>query len=147
MKNLLKCALVLAVLTAPCLAQKKERDDGLESTLVASEKRVIWEAVTKKEMKVLEDSLMDDYLDVSDVGVFTKQETLKLIPDLEVRDYTLSEFRVLMLDRDAAVVTYKAVQHWSINGQPGPTDVRASSVWVKRGGKWRVAFHQESALQ
>ena len=118
----------------------------LEDQLIASEKRVIWEAVLKKQMDVLRSSLADEYLDVSDVGVFTKSETLQLIPDLTIRDYSLDKFRVIRVDKDSAIVTYEAVQHWMIKGQEAPSHVRATSVWVNRGGKWLVVFHQESTI-
>src|SRR5438067_895107 len=141
MKNLLVFALALTVLAAPCSAQKKLTDNDLKSRLIANEKRVIWDAVVKKELAVLE-----DFLDVSDVGVFTKSDTLKLIPDLDVSSYSLSEFKLIVLNKDAAIVTYKAEQRWTIKGKDEPSNVRASSTWIKRGGKWRIVFHQESTL-
>ena len=147
MKNLLVFALALTVLAAPCSAQKKLTDNDLKSLLIANEKRVIWDAVVKKELAVLEDFLADDFLDVSDVGVFTKSDTLKLIPDLDVSSYSLSEFKLIVLNKDAAIVTYKAEQHWTIKGKDEPSNVRASSTWVRRGGKWRIVFHQESTLK
>jgi len=142
MKNLLVFALALTVLAAPCSAQKKLTDNDLKSRLIANEKRVIWDAVVKKELAVLE-----DFLDVSDVGVFTKSDTLKLIPDLDVSSYSLSEFKLIVLNKDAAIVTYKAEQRWTIKGKDEPSNVRASSTWIKRGGKWRIVFHQESTLK
>jgi hypothetical protein len=119
---------------------------GLEEQLITSEKRVIWEAVAKKQMDVLRSSLAAEYLDVSDVGVFTKSETLELIPDLNLRDYSLDKFKVIRIGKDSAIVTYEAIQNWTIKGQEAPSHVRATSVWVNRGGKWLVIFHQESTI-
>jgi len=150
MKNLLNATLVavaLMMFAVLCAAQQKAANSGLESLLIANEKRVLWDAVVKKEIKVLEDYLADDYLDVSDVGVFDKSATLKLIPDLDVSSYSLSEFKLIRLNKDAAIVTYKAEQHWTIKGKDEPSNVRASSTWVRRGGRWRVVFHQESTLK
>ena len=69
---------------------------------------MIWEAVAKKQIDVLQSSLANDYLDVSDVGIFTKTETLKLIPNLTLRDYSLDKFKVIKLNRNADLVTYEA---------------------------------------
>ena len=69
----------------------------LQEQLIVSEKRVIWEAVAKKQIDILRSSLADDYLDVSDVGVFDKSETLQLIPDLTLKDYSLDKFKVIKL--------------------------------------------------
>src|SRR5881394_3461008 len=60
-----------------------------DQRLIAAEKRVIWEAVAKKQIDILQSSLANEYLDVSDVGIFTKTETLQLIPNLTLRDYSL----------------------------------------------------------
>nr|MDQ3819744.1 nuclear transport factor 2 family protein [Acidobacteriota bacterium] len=114
--------------------------------IIAAEKRVIWEAVKKKQTDVLRESLAEDYLDVSDVGVFNKSETLQLIPELNLRDYSLDKFKVIKAGRDTAVVTYEAIQHWTLKGQEGSSHVRASSLWVERKGKWLIVFHQESTL-
>ena len=137
-------ALVFVLLdVSPVIAQTKATFD---ERLIAAEKRVIWEAVAKKQIDILQSSLADDYLDVSDVGIFTKTETLQLIPDLMLRDYSLDKFKVIKLNRNAGVVTYEAIQHWTIKGQEAPSHVRATSVWIKRGGKWLVVFHQESTI-
>ena len=119
---------------------------GLSETIVAEEKKVIWEAVVRKDAPLLRERFADEFLDVSDVGVFTKVGTIALLPDLTITDYKLSEFKVIAPVKDTAVVTYEAIQHWQINGKDEPSHVRASSVWVRRGGKWLVAFHQESNL-
>jgi len=137
-------ALVFVLLdVSPVIALTKATFD---ERLIAAEKRVIWEAVAKKQIDILQSSLAADYLDVSDVGIFTKTETLQLIPDLMLRDYSLDKFKVIKLNRNAGVVTYEAIQHWTIKGQEAPSHVRATSVWIKRGGKWLVVFHQESTI-
>ena len=61
-------ALVFVVLRfSPVIAQTRA---AFEERLIAAEKRVIWEAVAKKQIDVLQSSLANDYLDVSDVGIF-----------------------------------------------------------------------------
>jgi hypothetical protein len=144
MKKVFSLVLVLIIpaLAFAAGATKTPLADGL----IAAEKRVLWEAVLHKQMDVLRSSLADDYLDVSDVGVFNKTETLQVIPDLTVKDYSLDKFKVISIDKDSAIVTYEAIQHWTFKGQTGPTHVRATSVWVKRGDQWLVVFHQESTI-
>ena len=132
--------------SAGSLAKDARHKLSIDETLIANEKRVLWEAVVKKQIDVLRDSLADEFLDVSDVGIFTKSETIKLIPDLTIKDYSLDHFKVVFVSREARVVTYEAIQHWTIKGQDAPSHVRASSVWVNRRGKWLVIFHQESTM-
>jgi len=128
MKRLPKGLLILALIlsAAPCSAQRKVKGNGLARLLFAKERQVIWDAVLKKEMKVLNYFLADDYLDVSDVGVFNKQETLKVIPDLEISSYSLSDFKLIVLSKDAAIVIYSAVQHWKIKGEEAPRDRKST---------------------
>src|SRR5256885_6466321 len=64
----------------PKARQAEKAKSTIEEKLIAEEKRVVWEAVVKKEIKVLQDFFANEFLDVSDVGVFTKSETIKLIP-------------------------------------------------------------------
>jgi len=144
MKKALSIVVVLAISSLSVAGFSSKLT--LEEQIIAAEKRVIWEAVSKKQMDVLREFLADDYLDVSDVGVFNKSETLQLIPDLNLRDYSLDKFKVIKAGRDTAIVTYEAIQHWTLKGQEGSSHVRASSVWVEHGGKWLVVFHQESTL-
>src|SRR5213079_749411 len=114
-------ALVFVLLHfSPVSAQSKATFD---KRLIAAEKRVIWEAVAKKQINVLQSSLAQDYLDVSDVGIFTKTETLQLIPNLTLRDYSLDKFKVIKLDKNSAIITYEAIQHWTIRGQEAPSHV------------------------
>ena len=118
----------------------------IEQKLVAEERRVVWEAVVKKDIRTLQAYFDDRFLDVSDVGVFTKSETIELIPNLNIKDYSLKGFKVIVPKEGTAIITYEAVQHWTIDGKEAPSHVRASSVWVRRGSRWQIIFHQESAL-
>jgi hypothetical protein len=152
LKLVVLTALILPALAAPPLTRArvaKQATSGVgavEQSLIAEEKRVVWESVVKKDLKVLEESFAEEFTDVSDVGVFTKAETIKLIPSLTIKDYSLDKFKVILPGPDTAVVTYEAIQHWTIGGREEPSHVRASSVWVRRGGRWQVVFHQESTL-
>ena len=152
LKVVVLTALILLALAAPPSTRArvaKQATSGVgavEQQFIAEEKRVVWESVVKKDLKVLEESFAEEFTDVSDVGVFTKAETIKLIPSLTIKDYSLDRFKVILPGPDTAVVTYEAVQHWRIGGREEPSHVRASSVWVRRGGRWQVVFHQESTL-
>ena len=107
------------------------------------ERRVVWEAVKAKDMSTLETYFADDFVEVSDNGTFRKADVMKIVPELVVRDYQLSDFQTVTLTDRSAVVTYRAVQHWVFQGQPGPEHVFATSAWASRNGQWRIVFHQE----
>jgi hypothetical protein len=64
-----------------------------------------------------------------------------------VRDYTVGDIDVLMLNADTAILTYSATQDATCGGAAEPSPVWASTVFVRRGGKWLAAFHQETPAQ
>ena len=78
--------------------------------------------------------------------MFTKSETVQLIPDLTLKDYSLDKFKVIRTEKNSAIVTYEAIEHWTIKGQEGSSYVRATSMRVNRKGKWLAIFHQESTI-
>ena len=56
----------------------------------------------------------------------------------------LEEHRVLELDEDAVLVTYKATATRPDAAEP--YRARASSVYVRDGAAWRLAFHQQTPI-
>jgi hypothetical protein len=60
--------------------------------------------------------------------------------DCKVASYSLS-------DTGAAMMTYKANQDAVCRGEKIPKTVWASSLWMKQGGQWKAAFHQETPAQ
>ena len=116
--------------------------NSLEETLIAREKEV-WERIKKKDGAGFATYLAEDQIYVKDKGVHTKAETVKGISEADAADLTLDDWKVLMIDKDAAVVTYKATPKAMACG-PEPVAQRNSTVWVKRGGKWLAVFHQDT---
>jgi hypothetical protein len=56
----------------------------------------------------------------------------------------LEEHRLLELSGSAALVTYKATARRPDGGEPYVA--RASSAYVRDGGAWKLAFHQQTPL-
>ena len=48
------------------------------------------------------------------------------------------------LTEDAALLSYRAEARW--HGADGDISVYASSVYVRRGGQWKLAFHQQTPI-
>jgi hypothetical protein len=62
----------------------------------------------------------------------------------EVKSYELSDTKVTFFNSDSALLTYKGTQDATCAGQTMPPSVWASSLYVRRGGKWYAASHQET---
>lgn len=78
-------------------------------------------------------------------GVMVKDEAMdSLAGQARWKDVVLEEHRVLQLDENAALVTYKATARRE--SEP-PYVARASSAYVRGSGGWRLAFHQQTPLE
>jgi len=117
----------------------------IQSNLIATEKK-LWEAWKNKDVKPFKVALATDAINVNDTGVDGKDATLKSIAssDCKVNSYSLSDFKLTMLSADVAMLTYKGTQDATCGGTTVPAAVWASSVFVRRGGKWYAATHQET---
>ena len=72
--------------------------------------------------------------------------TVGLPRDCEVKSFSFDNFKFVMLDENAALLTYTAMQDAVCNGETIPAKVRASVNYVKRGGKWLEAFYMETPI-
>jgi hypothetical protein len=92
--------------------------------------------------------LADDFIYVSNDGVYDKAGTVNGIKQIEPTEITLSDWKTVMLGKDAGVVTYTVNMKGTSGGKPIPPGaMRAGSVWVNRGGKWVGAFHQDTPVE
>lgn len=117
-----------------------------DSQIIARE-RSVWEAIKNKEFRTFENFLAPDQMEVGEEGVTDKNGTMESVRALELADVTFSEWRVLRLNPNLVVTTYRV----AVKGKQGgkdfpPADVRASSAWVNRDGKWQAIFHQSTSV-
>jgi hypothetical protein len=76
------------------------------------------------------------YMRVSDMtGMFDK---------IKITGQRMSDEKVIWIDANTAVVTYKWTGAGTVDGQKVHSPVFASTVWTKKGDKWQAIFHQET---
>lgn len=120
---------------------------GVETALTDQEKKV-WDALKAKDTAAFGDLLAADFMYVSSDGIYDKAGTIAGAKDFNMTEFTLADWKVTPIDKDAAVVTYSATAKGTSNGQPMPaTPTRAGSVWLNRGGKWVAVFHQDCEVK
>jgi hypothetical protein len=114
-----------------------------DDTITAQEKQ-IWDKIKNKDADGFAGMLADDFIYIAGDGIYNKAGTVEGVKNLDVTDLTLSDWKVVMLDKDAAAVTYTVSMKGTSGGKPIPdSTLRASSAWVKRGDKWVGVYHQE----
>ena len=137
-------ATVIASFSSP--SPKPAMTKAQSQKIIIATERKLWEAWKNKDTKVFKSYLSADSVMIGDAGVATKTEALKELDSMacEIKSYELSDIKVLFLNNDAALMTYKAAEDGVCGGQAVPPAVWASSAFVKRGGKWFAASHQET---
>lgn len=139
-------ALALLTFAVTFAVGQTKRNDSVEAQIVALEKTA-FEAWKNKDRKFFEDHMFEagQYLDPNGVG--GKAEYVKAIIDnnCTVSSYSLDNTKVNMLSKDVALLTYRYAHDVVCGGNREASPLWASTVYVKRGGKWLIAFHQEIA--
>ncbi len=124
--------------------QMKSKDNSVEARLIALEKQS-WEEWKNKNGNFFQTLLTDEAVNVGVGGLSNKSQIVKSTSsDCEVKSFSVDNFKVVMLDKNVALLTYAAIQDGVCGGRTIPAKVFASSVYVKRGGKWLNAFYQET---
>lgn len=143
MKRMLILAMALAI-ALPVLAQDKAADAKLQADLVAKEK-TLWDAWFKRDVKAFEDALAADGVFIDGMGVSSKAEMLKMLPssNCKIKSYSFANEKLTRIDKDAVILTFKAMQDGECDGQKIPAVSYVSSTWVMRNGKWMGFSHAE----
>jgi hypothetical protein len=102
---------------------------------IANEK-TIWGFLKAGQYDSFAALLASDSIEVEPNGVFDKAGTVKGVKGFDFSKSTVSEFKSLSIDSDAALVTYLLTT-------PGakPAEERHTTIWAMRDGKWMAVFH------
>jgi hypothetical protein len=145
--TLLPALLFANSLTATAQGGPAKTGAAIEEELISKEKRT-WELYKNKDVKALAELTSDDFYDIYPTGeVVDKKRYLQDVLEIDVKDYSLSDFKVIMLNEGAAVVVYKAKTHGVVRGRELKSEVAVTSGWARRGGKWLNVFYRENVLE
>jgi len=140
--------MISSIFTYSQTKTSKGANDSVQTQLETMEKQA-WEAWKTKNGAFFQTLLSEDSIQVGSGGVANKATIVKDIasPMCEVRSYSMDNFQMIMMDKKTAMVTYKAMQDATCDGKILPASVWATSMYVKRDGKWVSNFHQETPVQ
>src|SRR4029453_16106220 len=146
---ILFCMALIAV--APiCLGQaspsKADKSATKDAAITESEKAA-WEAYKNKQTDAFKKYLATDYSGVYADGVKNLDKEVADMEKSELRDYSLTDMKVVFPSADVAVTTYKATLQGSSGGQDMSGTYNVASVWAKKNGKWHVIFHTDVKSQ
>jgi hypothetical protein len=156
MKQLLLWAgvLVLALQPATALAaDKAPKEKGKKSGSVAEQIEKLSdegrEAALKGDAAFLENNTADDYSAIGGMGnVMSKSDAIQMRKsgDVKYSSIDVSDKKVRVYG-NSAVLTATADIKGSVKDKDISGKYRIGQVWVKQGGKWKIAHMQSTKVQ
>jgi len=145
MKKIMMILMIAIGVSSVALGQTKmSKDSKVETQIIALEKAG-WEAWKNKNAAWFQTNLAEDALQVNGGGVLNKSQIVKVSgTDCEVKSFSLDNFKFVMLNKDAALITFTGMQDGVCSGKTIPATVYSTSVYVKRDGKWLNALYTET---
>jgi len=137
-------AIAIGTLSIAFGQTKIANDSKLKGQIIALE-TAGWEAWKNKDSSWTRENVTAEFLLINSGGVSNKEQVIKATAtDCEIKGYSLDNFNFVTLDKDSVLMTYTAKQDGVCNGKTIPANVRASVVYVKRGGKWLESLYMET---
>jgi hypothetical protein len=141
-----KTVFALVILCVTMISYSGFAADAMLDKLSANEKS-LWEAIKMGDMKTFSAGLSDDILDIDATGVtYNKQQIVDNLSKMKMSDYTLSDFKSFMLDKDAVVLTYTSNSTVTMNEKTQTMKAQNSTTYINHGGKWMPKFHTETPV-
>ncbi len=144
MKKLMMILMIAIGVSSVAFGQTKmSKDSKVEAQLIANE-RAVWKSLTDGKFDAFAGWLTEDYQ-----GFYPDQMTVKAsevagASQTKFKRADLSNFKVQMLDKNNAIVMYEVSSDVTTpDGKDVSDRHRETSVYVKRGGKWLVAYHTD----
>jgi hypothetical protein len=104
--------------------------------LIACE-RETWSLIQRKDLAGFASYLAEEFYDIFPDGTErTKSELLEFLCGAELKEYRLSNFRVTVLNDDAAIVTYHADARALVQGKEIALKEAVTAGRARRGGRW-----------
>jgi hypothetical protein len=120
---------------------------GISQADIEAKERQTWDAMKAKNWDAFAGMLADDFVYVSGDGIANKAQTADGVKKLDISEYTFSDIKFRKVDEDLAIITYTSSEKSTYDGKPSPDKpLHNSSAWIKRGGNWLIASHQETEV-
>jgi len=137
MKKLIALALIGLFATSAAVFASPDKD-----TLVAAEKNA-WQNLKDKKWDDFKKVFSSDFKGVYSSGITTMDQENAEVKTLDLKSFTLGDIDVVMIDKDAALLTYSAKVEGTEGGKDASGKMNVASVWKKEGNDWRLVYHTD----
>jgi hypothetical protein len=124
-------------------AKGKTMSQSVEDKALIEREKSLWEIVKNKQVDAFRKYYADLFSAVYSDGVKDINQEVEGVRNVDLKDYSLTDTKVVFPNKDTAVLTYKVTVRGSFKGQDISGASYASSVWVNQGGKWLAILHTE----
>jgi hypothetical protein len=151
-------ALACLLLTMGALAQEKAQEKGQQNKPSAAQSpeavsaearsRKIWEDFKKRDKAALSATLAEGFRALEEgANVADAKEYLSTVDDFELKSYDLGDYTVTPLGREAVLINYHSHYEGTSAGETTQGNSGFSEVWVRRDGKWKIQYLQETYVK
>jgi len=146
MKKIIVLLIALNIFTSAFCQTKISKETKLKEQIIALEKAG-WEAWKNKNTSWFRNNTTEECLWINSEGISNKVQMIKSTQaDCAVKSISIDDFKFLMLNENAVLLTYVAVQDGYCGSKKLTEKIRASVNYVKREGKWLEAFYMETPV-
>jgi uncharacterized protein (TIGR02246 family) len=119
--------------------------ENVQKQLLSQERKLI-DAINKKDHAALRELLAEETLSITPGrGRQSNKQIVSGLEKLSFNEYKISDVETIVLNPDAAILTYNFSFVGGEKDKPTPkSNVYATSVWKRKNGKWRSVFYQET---
>ena len=133
----------LAPTPLPYYESAAQASSALDKAIIANENKIN-DAVAKGDKAAFTAMVVPDAWSLDGNGTMKVSEFAAMLDQMKVKTWKITDEKVLWVDPNTAVITYKWTGSGTFQGQPVPGVTYASTIWTKKGDKWLAVFHQES---
>jgi hypothetical protein len=153
--------LPLALLLGPTSAQTSPNKDARNEVLNGLSTNVqlelvrtetgFFEAWKMKDQAYFREHIPENGVFWGEYGTFSREQQLAeqqaSAKTCTVEGYGLSDFGALPLATGAYLLTYKAEQYATCNGEKAPVHMNGSSIYILKAGHWQAIYRAEVPLK
>lgn len=142
-----KILLFIAFTFMLAISASAQKNAAVEKALMEKE-QMAWKNLVDKKYDDFAKMFTDDYQGVYDNEVTTKASELSEVKQVTFNSASVTDVKVKMLDANNAIVTSNVKADMTLpDGSKVSDNMRATSVWVKRGKDWLVIYHSHVAIK
>ena len=159
-KTFLTCAAILvplAFLLGPTSAQTPHKTNAARNDVRSVQQELVrietgfFEAWKTKDQNYFREHIPENGVFWGEYGTFSRDQQLAELQSsakvCTVEGYGLSAFGALPLASGAYLLTYKAEQYATCNGEKAPVHMNGSSIYVFKAGRWQAIYRAEVPLK